>query len=176
VDASLFKPARQSQLRETLVSLLAATGSAESSGEAPVLSPQPRAEINLRILVAEDNPVNQHVARLQLEKFGYRPDLVVDGLQAVAAVQAQPYDIVMMDCQMPELDGFEATRRIRTWEAERRAQGLEVAPLHIIAMTANAMVGDREECLAAGMDDYLTKPVRQVDLAAALARSPVAQK
>jgi len=80
----------------------------------------------------------------------------------------------MMDCQMPEMDGFEATRTIRTLEAARRANGDAVTPLHIVAMTANAMVGDREECLAAGMDDYVTKPVRAADLAAALARSTAA--
>jgi PAS domain S-box-containing protein len=175
VAACLIKPARQSQLHDALVNMLSGPVAPEMPkllSRAPFV---PAAEIKLRILIAEDNAVNQQVAFMQLQKLGYSADIVADGQQAVAAVQAHSYDVVLMDCQMPELDGFEATRRIRTWEADRRARKDAVAPLHIIAMTANAMVGDREECLAAGMDDYVSKPVRQADLAAALARSSMAR-
>ena len=111
------------------------------------------------ILVAEDNVVNQKVSLLHLQRLGYRADVVVDGRAAVAAVQRQPYDLVFMDCQMPEIDGYEATRQIRAWEKDRGG-----ARLPIIAMTAGALIGDREACLFAGMDDYIAKPVRQDEL------------
>jgi signal transduction histidine kinase/CheY-like chemotaxis protein len=176
VGRCLVKPVRQTQLQEALIVLLGTAGG--HAAAPPVASavvtdntPPPVAELPLRILVAEDNLVNQHVARRQLEKFGYRPDLVSDGGQAVAAACTAGYDVILMDCQMPEMDGFEATRRIRAWEAECRAAGNPHPPIHIVAMTANAMQGDRELCLAAGMDDYVSKPVRHGDLAAALARA-----
>jgi signal transduction histidine kinase/AmiR/NasT family two-component response regulator len=129
----------------------------------------------LRILVAEDNPVNQSVTRMQLTKLGHHAAIVDNGRQAVETAQAEPFDVVLMDCQMPELDGYEATRRLRSWEAERAAAQGHVAPLYIIAMTANAMQGDREACLAAGMNDYLSKPVVLADLAATIARAATAR-
>ncbi len=178
VSACLIKPARQSQLHDALVEafvgipppVTVSDGRVPFAATAPALATD--GDVKLRILVAEDNLVNQHVARLQLEKFGYRPDIVPGGAEAVAAIKEKNYDVVLMDCQMPEVDGFEATRRIREWEAERRIAGEEVRPMHIIAMTANAMSGDREACLAAGMNDYVTKPVRAPALAAALAQVP----
>jgi len=175
IGACLTKPARQSQLHDTLVNVLASTG--ETGAPPPRTERVERsapADVKLRILVAEDNLVNQQVASLQLEKFGYRPDIVGDGEQVIAAVKVHTYDIILMDCQMPGLDGYEATRRIRSWEAERRARGEQFAPLHVIAMTANAMLGDRDACFNAGMNDYIPKPVRAVDLAGALARITVA--
>ena len=119
----------------------------------------------LRILLAEDNVVNQKVALRLLGQMGYRADVAANGLEAIDAVERQTYDVVLMDVQMPELDGFEASREInRRWPGERRPR--------IVAMTANAMQGDRELCAAAGMDDYVAKPIRVEELVAALERSP----
>jgi two-component system, sensor histidine kinase and response regulator len=114
---------------------------------------------NVRILLAEDNPTNQKVARVVLEKFGFRVDVASDGLEAVEALSHIPYDLVLMDCQMPEMDGFEATRLIR---GSARCLNPRVP---IVAMTANAMRGDRERCIEAGMDDYIAKPVQPRELA-----------
>ncbi len=118
----------------------------------------------LRILVADDNVINQKVARLLLENMGYRADLAADGLEVLAALERQRYDVVLMDVQMPELDGLETTRRIRNEMVPERWP-------KIIAVTAGAMRGDREKCLAAGMDDYVSKPVQADELQAALKRS-----
>ena len=115
----------------------------------------------LRILLAEDNVVNQKLAMRILQQMGYRADLASNGVEAVESVERQPYDVVLMDVQMPEMDGLEATRQICSRLAvDRRPR--------IVAMTANAMQGDREMCMAAGMDDYLTKPIRVDQLVEAL--------
>ena len=129
--------------------------SAPREGVAPAQS--------VRILVAEDNLVNQRVVLGLLAKLGHRADAVRNGLEAVKAVEAGGYDLVIMDCQMPELDGFEATRRIRLLTGAHRK-------VPIVALTANAMQGDRERCLEVGMNDYVTKPVDVGRLAAALQR------
>ena len=115
----------------------------------------------LRILLAEDNVVNQKLALRLLQQMGYRADLASNGIEAIECVERQPYDVVLMDVQMPEMDGLEASRRISAkWSADARPR--------IVAMTANAMQGDREMCLAAGMDDYITKPIRVDQLVEAL--------
>ena len=119
----------------------------------------------MRILLAEDNVVNQKLALRQLEQMGYRADVAANGLEAVEAIERQPYDVVLMDVQMPEMDGLEASREItRRWPDSERPR--------IVAMTANAMQGDRELCLAAGMDDYMSKPIRVEELVTALERTP----
>jgi CheY-like chemotaxis protein len=127
--------------------IVGSTKTAEPQSPAP-----PPAAPTGRILVAEDNPVNQKVMRALIQKLGYKVDIVSDGLQAVMAVQATSYDAVLMDCNMPGMDGFQATRAIRTCEAGGRVP--------IIALTAHALDGDRDKCITAGMDDYLAKPIR----------------
>lgn len=117
----------------------------------------------LRILVCEDNPINQKVVRLMLELLGHASDLAANGEEALAATEKRAYDLIFMDCQMPGLDGYEATRRLRA----RPDQG---RPVVVIAMTAHAMEGDRERCLAAGMDDYLPKPLFTDSLRNTIAR------
>ncbi|MBL8319141.1 MAG: response regulator, partial [Burkholderiaceae bacterium] len=153
--AYLGKPLHQSQLFDTLVSLLTPLAAAPTQRAAPTKSaidPTMAVRHPLRILLAEDNLVNQKLALRLLQQMGYRADVAANGIEAVESIERQPYDVVLMDVQMPEMDGLEATREIqRRCNAQRP---------RIVAMTANAMQGDREECLAAGMDDYLTKPIR----------------
>jgi CheY-like chemotaxis protein len=153
-DAWLAKPIHQSQLFDTLVGILAreSTPIRAMGAARPVLDPGMAARHPLRILLAEDNVVNQKLALRLLQQMGYRADLASNGIEAVESVQRQTYDVVLMDVQMPEMDGLEAARRIR----EREGTGMRV---RIVAMTANAMQGDREMCIDAGMDDYLTKPI-----------------
>jgi two-component system, sensor histidine kinase and response regulator len=168
VTACLTKPIQQADLHEAIASLLGMGKPRPVVPSAPArLPPEPKP---LRILLAEDNVVNQNVARMQLARLGYMVDITVDGRAALEAAQTHPYDVVLMDCQMPEMDGYEATRHLRAWEQTRHAAGENSTPLYIIAMTASAMAGDREACLAAGMDDYISKPVQGSELAAALAR------
>jgi len=164
--ASVTKPIKASRLFDALSEALARTG---PSVHVMPASAAPRLADHhpLRILIAEDNPVNQRVALAMVERFGYRADLVANGFEAVEAVRRIPYDVVLMDLQMPELDGLGAMRQIRSEHPEGRRP-------RIIAVTANAFEEDREACLAAGMDDYLSKPVQRDKLEAALLRvSPV---
>jgi CheY-like chemotaxis protein len=162
--ASLAKPLHQSQLFDTLVTLLAPDGPARSTAPSAA---KPRMDAGmaekhpLRILLAEDNVVNQKLALRLLQQMGYRADVAGNGIEALECIERQRYDVVLMDVQMPEMDGLEASRRITArWPAGERPR--------IVAMTANAMQGDREECLAAGMDDYVTKPIRVDALVQAL--------
>src|SRR4051812_25666185 len=110
-----------------------------------------------RILMAEDNQINQRVGKLILQRAGFNIDLVGDGYEALEAHKAKPYDLILMDCQMPTMDGFEASRQIRSLDQHQPV---------IIAVTANALVGERERCLSAGMDDYLSKPFQAEQLVA----------
>ncbi|HEX7441207.1 MAG TPA: GAF domain-containing protein [Caldimonas sp.] len=163
-SAYLAKPVRQSQLFDTLVGLLAHDAVASpvvAKAATSKLDPGMAARHPLRILLAEDNVVNQKLALRLLHQMGYRADLASNGIEAVESVERQAYDVVLMDVQMPELDGLDATRRIRAQQPAHDG-------LRIVAMTANAMQGDREMCMEAGMDDYLTKPIRVERLVEAL--------
>jgi PAS domain S-box-containing protein len=160
----LAKPVKASQLCEALVGVLrAGAAPAAAVGGRPQPPSKERARLPLQILVAEDNAINERLVLLLLQRLGYDAEVARTGVEAVEAVRAQPYDVVLMDVEMPELDGLEATRRIRAAARDRRAP-------RIIAVTANVMQGDRDACLAAGMDDFLAKPIRLEELDAALAR------
>jgi two-component system, sensor histidine kinase and response regulator len=160
VAAYLVKPVKPAELNRTVAAAL--RGPAAASRTVAVRPPSAReAEPTarpLKVLVAEDNPVNQRVIVRLLEKFGHAVTVTGDGAQAVAALSREPFDIVLMDVQMPEMDGFEATAVIRQREAGSDRQ------TPIVAMTAHAMKGDRERCLAAGMDDYVSKPIQRSEL------------
>ena len=154
----LTKPVKAAALRSTLARALGAHDAETQPSEDEPIGP-------LRVLLAEDNPVNQRVASLMLERLGQRPVVVANGQEALDAVRAAPYDLVLMDVQMPVMDGHEATRRIRA----------ELAPEEqprIVALSANALVEQREDSLVAGMDAHLSKPVRSEELAAELRRTP----
>lgn len=166
VSAYLLKPIRHSELREVIARVL---GAPRQDGTPPLITrfslkdEGSRSEA-LRILVAEDNPVNQRLIVRLLEKRGHRVVLAANGQEALAVLDVEPFDIVFMDVQMPEMDGYEATAAIRTKE---KSTGAHQA---IIALTAHAMKGDREKCLNAGMDGYLTKPIRPQELDEVLSR------
>ncbi len=178
--AYLTKPVRHDQLQGCLRVVFGlqqpATPAAAGGDAGPALAPTlvtrhtlAEQRIRPRVLVAEDNVVNQKLAVRMLERIGYQPDVVSNGQEAVAAFERGLYSVIVMDCQMPMMDGYEATRRIR--ELEQRADSTRTrAHVPIIALTANAMPGDRERCKAAGMDDYLTKPVKTDDLGKILER------
>ncbi|MBA2340143.1 MAG: PAS domain S-box protein [Pyrinomonadaceae bacterium] len=168
IIAYLTKPVRQSQLFDCLTTVMSdALDAPLASAPAKLVTRHSLNEIKhsfrSRVLIAEDNPVNQKVAARQVSGLGYRADVVANGLEAVEALSKMPYDIVLMDCQMPEMDGYEAATEIRRREGSNKHTV-------IIAMTANALEGDREKCLAAGMDDYLSKPIRIEELRQMLER------
>jgi CheY-like chemotaxis protein/HPt (histidine-containing phosphotransfer) domain-containing protein len=174
ISACLMKPVRQSRLLDVLVNVVSQGGLPVSlvgvlgvakPGVARSLPPR-----DTRILLAEDNIINQKVALGQLEELGYRADVAANGREVLEALDRQDYDIILMDCQMPEMDGYEATRQIRSREQELARSGRKKPALHIIAMTAHAMHGDREKCLQAGMNDYISKPVDDEELQTALSR------
>jgi CheY-like chemotaxis protein len=166
----LARPVRPSRLLDALAAAVVEPGDVTGStasrvssrGEPPLSSVHP---VQLNVLVAEDNHVNQRLIVRMLEKAGHRVEVARTGREAVQAVGRGAYDLVLMDCLMPEMDGFEATRAIRAGETESGRH------LPIVALTANAMQGDRDQCLAAGMDDYLTKPILKEALDAVLERA-----
>ncbi len=171
IAAYLVKPVRQSQLLDTLTEAIACTGPTAGRGlkVGPTPAAMPRRRLKagsrgVRILLAEDHAISQEVASTILQAAGYQCDAVTTGRHALDAVLADPYDLVLMDCQMPEMDGFMATRAIRQAEAQGRVKGARAGRLPIIALTANAIKGDRERCLEAGMDDYLSKPLNPARL------------
>ncbi len=173
--AYLIKPARQSELLATLtniwdahcghrtIDLISDHQPLLRAHEAPVTDSPDRPFMGTRVLLAEDNTTNQIIAAMTLRNLGCKVDIAADGLQAIQRIEKFPYDIVFMDCEMPEMDGFEATAVIRG-RPDSKSQ------LPVIAVTAQAMQGDKERCLLAGMNDYISKPVKQEDFAAALKR------
>ena len=162
--AVLSKPVKPSLLYDTLLSTFTGSSHRRSRAVARAIDHATAVRQPLRVLLVEDNPVNQLVATRMCAKLGYRIDVVGNGLEALAAVDQIPYDTILMDVHMPEMDGLEATRRIRDFvPAERRP--------YIIAMTASAMESDRQACVAAGMDDYTPKPVTMESLEGALSRA-----
>jgi two-component system, sensor histidine kinase len=175
IEAHLVKPIRQSRLFDCLVTVVASATDLNTSPivaeplSALIVEPKPEFE-NVRILLAEDNSINQRVALGQLEKLNYTANAVGDGLEVLRSLEQISYRIILMDCQMPEMDGYEATRAIRKREQSIDKRCPWQSPVYIIAMTANALENDREKCLAVGMDDYLSKPVQASDLRAALER------
>jgi two-component system sensor histidine kinase/response regulator len=180
IDAYLTKPVRQSRLFDCLVEAMARsrrhqTPATPSSGRRTFSSsiprpPQAQEARKIRILLADDNSINRKVALAQLRKLGYTADAVASGVEVIEAVTRTSYDVILMDCQMPEMDGYEATRAIRKREISVTEAGGAAHRTHVIAMTAHAMEGDREKCLVAGMDDYVSKPVRTEALQSALDR------
>jgi len=163
VSRFLTKPVKATTLYETICAAVA--------GDQPIVRPQAglddpeiARECPLRLLVAEDHPTNQRIIKLMLERLGYQPELAANGLEVLSALRTRSFDAIIMDLQMPGMDGLTAAREIcRTQPRDKRPW--------LLAMTANALEGDREECLAAGMDDYISKPVRRTDLAAAMRRA-----
>ncbi len=165
VSAVVTKPVRQQGLRDGLhqaLKLAPPVRDRTTLGRG-LPTPDARPRAHARVLLVEDNPVNQKVAMRMLEGLGQRVDLAANGLEALAAARRQAFDIILMDCQMPEMDGYAATGEIRRLEGTTRHTP-------IVAMTANAMPGDRERCISAGMDDYVAKPIRVKELRAALGR------
>ena len=169
IASYVVKPVKQSRLFDCMVNVM---GRAPVENRSRVTKGEDMAEViphlaKLRVLVAEDNRVNQRVAVGQLKRFGCAADVAADGVEVLKAIEQVPYDVIFMDCQMPEMDGYDAARAIRERERNPASCGWKI-PIRIVAMTANAMQGDREKCFAAGMDDYVSKPVRTGDIRAAL--------
>jgi CheY-like chemotaxis protein len=161
-NAYLAKPLKQSLLFDTLVGLFDTRRKPAAATKRPILDSDFAIRHPLRILLAEDNVVNQKLALRLLDQMGYRADLASNGLEVIESLERQIYDVILMDVQMPEMDGLEATQKIRRLS--------QVTQPHIIAMTANAMEGDREMCIKAGMDNYISKPIRVNELVDALGK------
>ena len=162
----LTKPVSPERLYKLLTRSLTVSSPEDQPTSSPVAKAPADAPLeigsSLRVLLAEDNPINQVVAEASLDQLGIEVDIAVNGSEVIAAMRRQPYDLILMDIQMPEVDGLEATRRIRA--------DASVSQPYIIAITANATVQDRDQCLAAGMDDYIRKPFRLEDLRLSLRR------
>ncbi|WP_375494716.1 GAF domain-containing protein [uncultured Nostoc sp.] len=174
--ASLVKPIRPSRLLDTIITILGVQSESEQEATKEIQSPEnsdilassfpnPSTKSKLRILLAEDNLVNQKVALKQLQSLGYKADVVANGKEVLQLLEKIPYDLILMDCQMPILDGLETTKEIHRWQEDAFALGHRPV---VIAMTANVMKEDQQTCLNAGMDDYLSKPVFKEKLAATL--------
>lgn len=177
-DGKVVKPVRPSFLKDKIAEVSARPAKPEpampekvarehagTGCHQPPKTQSPAKDQSMRILLVEDNAVNQMLAAAILKKAGHKVEVAVDGIEAVAAVQAQPFDAVLMDIQMPKMDGLEATRRIRALDDPEQSN------IYIVAMTANALMGDREKCISAGMNDYLPKPIDQKKLLSALEKA-----
>ncbi len=161
----LTKPIKPAQLFESLVRVVSGLRAApRPQPTTSKLDPKMATRLPLRVLLCDDNLINQKVATRLLGQMGYTPRIAGHGLEALAAIDSQPFDLIFMDVMMPEMDGLEATREIRLRQNDRALNPSYKSPMIIVAMTASAMPGDREKCLAAGMDDYLAKPVRPEDV------------
>jgi CheY-like chemotaxis protein/HPt (histidine-containing phosphotransfer) domain-containing protein len=169
--ACLTKPIKPALLHDALLRIV--SGAAPVAHKKPAvlkLDPKLSERLPLRVLLCDDNAINQKVASRLLGQMGYQPDVAVNGLEALAALEKKKYDIIFMDVQMPEMDGLEATRIIRERQHEKSKFPNYKGPIVIVAMTASAMPGDRDKCISAGMDDYLAKPVRPEDMRAVVER------
>ncbi len=182
-DAYLTKPIHKLHLHDSLSTVIGFPDSHTSSQSRPLVTrhtiKEAQRQLRLKILIADDHAINQQLLVLLLKRLGLSCDVVMNGKEAVQAVLNESYALILMDCQMPEMDGYEATRTIRSAEAEKntdesKSQTVRSNPQHvripIVALTANAMPGDREKCLAAGMDEYLSKPINPEELEIILAR------
>ena len=170
IRGTILKPIRQRRLQQLLVELEGSRdsmGDSQKGGAAPVMTEVRQLGNDLRILLVEDHPVNQKVAIGKLLQMGYEAFPCANGLEALKAIERIPYDVILMDCEMPEMDGYSATREIRRRAAEKAGNNRSI---YIIAMTADAMAGTRERCFQAGMDDYVSKPVTSGELKAAIDR------
>ena len=167
----LTKPIKPAQLYDVLVRVMSGVKAAAPKAPAKTrLDPTLASRLPLRVLLCDDNIINQKVALRLLQQMGYRADLAANGREALAALDRQPYDLIFMDVMMPEMDGLEATRSIRARQKQASQYPNYRSPMIIVAMTAAAMQGDREKCLAAGMDDYIAKPVRPEEVRAIVER------
>jgi predicted ATPase/signal transduction histidine kinase/CheY-like chemotaxis protein len=174
INTCLVKPVKQSRLFDCLVNAMgeaafqASIGESDRSSSVSDSAPLEVQPDKMRVLLAEDNDINQRVILGQLRKLGVEADAVANGFEVLEAVKSTGYDIILMDCQMPGMDGYEATRKIRILEQDANRIPHRQFPVHIIAITANALHGDNQKCFAAGMNDYLSKPIRLLELKGAL--------
>ncbi len=168
--ACLTKPIKPVQLQESLLRIVSGARSAPVPVPTNKLDPSLAARLPLRVLLCDDNAINQKVASRVLQQMGYRATVAGNGVEALAAIEKQQYDLVFMDVMMPEMDGLEATRQIRARKQDPAAHANFKSPIIIVAMTASAMTGDKEKCLESGMDDYLAKPVRPEEVRAVIER------
>ncbi|KAB2653828.1 MAG: response regulator [Verrucomicrobia bacterium] len=166
----LTKPIKPAQLFESLIRVVSGISTAPAAKAAPKLDPKLSARLPLRVLLCDDNLINQKVATRLLGQMGYTPTIAGNGIEALQAIEASRFDLIFMDVMMPGMDGLDATREIRQRQQHPATHKNFKSPMIIVAMTASAMPGDRERCLAAGMDDYLSKPVRPEDVRAVIER------
>jgi CheY-like chemotaxis protein len=168
----LTKPIKPAQLHEVLVRVISGAKAKPAARKSPgsKLDPSLASRLPMKTLLCDDNVINQKVALRLLQQMGYQGDVAANGVECLKALERQPYDMIFMDVQMPEMDGLEATRQIRERQKNPGTNGHYRKRIAIVAMTANAMQGDREKCIAAGMDDYISKPVRPDDVRKILER------